>query len=184
MRALARERETQGIVTRIRHETDALIGCNGLSAGAGGGLCGSEGSGTEPLQPALCCALSGDLQGWTAQTAADQPADAAAGAPGSSATYDYDYTYMQRGPYTLWLSWSRWARGVRAWGARPAPAVANRLRSRQAERLILVCDHWNTHTYASFDWVFPPDEARRRARRVQWVFTPRTAVGSTGPNRN
>ena len=87
LRALARERETQGIVTRIRHETDALVGCNGLSVGAGGGLCGSEGSGTEPLQPALCCALSGDLQGWTAQTAADQPADAAAGAPGPAATY-------------------------------------------------------------------------------------------------
>ena len=31
----------------------------------------------------------------------------------------------------------------------------------------------NTHTYASFYRAFPPAEARRRARRVQMVFTPR-----------
>lgn len=94
-------------------------------------------------------------------------------------------THMRRGPYTLWLCvepLGPWRTGMD--GARPAPAVANLLCYRQAERLILVCDHWNTHTYASFDRAFPPDEARRRARRVQWVFTPRTAVGSTGPNRN
>ena len=73
---------------------------------------------------------------------------------------------MRRGPYTLWLCvepLGPWRTGMD--GARPVPAVANLLRYRQAERLILVCDHWNTHTYASFDRAFPPDEALHRARR-------------------
>ena len=52
-------------------------------------------------------------------------------------------------------------------------AIADHPRYRQAERLILVCDNLNTHTYASFYRAFPPAEARRLARRVQLVFTSR-----------
>ena len=39
--------------------------------------------------------------------------------------------------------------------------------------MILVCDNLNPHTYASFYRAFPRAEARRLARRVQRVFTPR-----------
>ena len=52
-------------------------------------------------------------------------------------------------------------------------ALADHPRDCQAERLIRVCDHRNTHAYASLYRTFPPVEARRRAQRVQRVFTPR-----------
>ena len=52
-------------------------------------------------------------------------------------------------------------------------ALADHPRYRQAERLIRVCDNLNTHSYASFYRAFPPAKARRLARRVQRVFTPR-----------
>ena len=57
--------------------------------------------------------------------------------------------------------------------ARQVKAISDHPRYRQAERLIRVCDHLNTHAYASFYRAFPPAEARRLAQRVQRVFTPR-----------
>ena len=111
--------------------------------------------------------------------------------PGRPATYDYEY--VRRGPCTLWLCveplgpWRTAHATARRTGvdwARQVQALADHPRDRQAERLILVCDNLNTHTYASFYRAFPRAEARRLARRVQRVFTLRHGSGSTGPNRN
>ena len=95
LQALARERVARGIASRINYETvrcglkkrtDALAADAAvLSADtAGDGLRDPEGKGAGPLQPALRCALSGDLQGRTTQTLAGRPAAVAAGAPGPS----------------------------------------------------------------------------------------------------
>ena len=42
----------------------------------------------------------------------------------------------------------------------------------QAERIRLVCDNLSTHTAAAFYGTFPPEHARRLARRVEFVHTP------------
>lgn len=42
----------------------------------------------------------------------------------------------------------------------------------EAERIRLVCDNLNTHTAASFYERFAPEEARRLARRVEFIYTP------------
>ena len=100
--------------------------------------------------------------------------------PGRPATYDYEY--VRRVTCTLWMfveplgQWRTANATARRTGvdwARQVKALADHPRYRQAERLILVCDNLNTHTYASFDRAFPRAEARRLARRVQLVFTPR-----------
>ena len=41
-----------------------------------------------------------------------------------------------------------------------------------AERIRLVCDNLSTHTAAAFYGAFPPEVARRLARRVEFVHTP------------
>ena len=100
--------------------------------------------------------------------------------PGRPATCDYEY--VRRGTCTLWMfveplgQWRTANATARRTGvdwAHQVKALADHPRDRQAERLILVCDNLNTHTYASFDRTFPLAEARRLARRVQLVFTPR-----------
>ena len=98
--------------------------------------------------------------------------------PGLPATYEY----VRRGTCTLWLfveplgPWRTAHATARRTGvdwARQVQALADHPRYRQAECLIRVCDNLNTHTYASFYRAFPLAEARRLARRVQRVFTPR-----------
>ncbi len=42
----------------------------------------------------------------------------------------------------------------------------------EAERIRLVCDNLSTHTAAAFYGTFPPERARRLARRVEFVYTP------------
>ena len=42
----------------------------------------------------------------------------------------------------------------------------------KAEHIRLVCDNLSTHTAAAFHGVFPPERARRLARRVEFVHTP------------
>ena len=41
-----------------------------------------------------------------------------------------------------------------------------------AERIRLVCDNLSTHTAAAFYGTFPPERARRLARRVEFCYTP------------
>lgn len=43
----------------------------------------------------------------------------------------------------------------------------------QAEKVVLVMDHLNTHTPSSFYEVFPPEEARRLARKLEIHSTPK-----------
>ena len=49
-----------------------------------------------------------------------------------------------------------------------------------AERITLVCDNLNTHDIGSLCEVFPPDEARRMARRLDLVFTPSHELAEHG----
>ena len=110
-----------------------------------------------------------------AETRTPRPAQ-----PGRPATYDYEY--VRHGSCTVWLfvePLGQWrtanatARRTAVDWAHQVKALADHPRYRQAERLILVCDNLNTHTYASFYRAFPPAEARRLARRVRLVFTPK-----------
>ena len=83
------------------------------------------------------------------------------------------------------VEWKILLNACRALGARTGQSVvvrggrgghveclADHPRYHQAERLILVCDNLNAHTYDSFYRAFPPAEAHRLAQRVQLVFTP------------
>jgi hypothetical protein len=56
-----------------------------------------------------------------------------------------------------------------------AQEVAGLLEGRyaQAEKVILICDQLNTHTIASLYKAFPPDKARRLARRLEIHYTPK-----------
>ena len=123
--------------------------------------------------PVIC--RDEQLKQLLAETRTPRPAQ-----PGRPATYDYEY--VRRGSCTVWLfvePLGPW-RMARATARRTAvdwahqvKALVDHPRYRHAERLILVCDNLNTHTYASFYQAFPPVEARRLARRVRLVFTPR-----------
>lgn len=42
----------------------------------------------------------------------------------------------------------------------------------QAERIRLVCDQLNTHSAAAFYARYPPQQARRLAERVEFIYTP------------
>ncbi len=84
---------------------------------------------------------------------------------------------MRRGPCTLlcaeplgpWRTARATTRRTGVDGARPVQARADHPRDRQ----ILACDSLNAHAYASLYRALPPAEARRLARRVQRVLTPR-----------
>jgi hypothetical protein len=41
-----------------------------------------------------------------------------------------------------------------------------------ADRIRVVCDNLNTHTAAAFYETFPAEQARRMARRIEFVYTP------------
>lgn len=41
-----------------------------------------------------------------------------------------------------------------------------------AEKIRLVCDNLSTHSAAAFYETFPPEQARRLARRIEFVYTP------------
>ena len=157
-----------------KRTNDLAPGATWLSAGAQGSLRGPDGRGAGSLRPAVRCALSRDLQGRTAQTAAGRNADAA---PGAAKTARHPATmnkYVRHGAGTIWLfvePLGPWRTAVN-W-ARQVQAVVDHPRYRQAECLTLVCDNWNTHTAVSFYQAFPPAEARRLAQRVRLVFTPR-----------
>ena len=47
-----------------------------------------------------------------------------------------------------------------------------------AERIRLVCDNLSTHTAAAFYETFAPEQARRLARRIEFVYTPVASLGS------
>jgi hypothetical protein len=51
-----------------------------------------------------------------------------------------------------------------------------------AERIRLVVDNLNTHTPAALYGAFPPDEARRITRKLEFHYPPSMAVGSIWPS--
>ena len=102
-----------------------------------------------------------------------------AGAPGQPARVDYEY--VREGVCTLWMfveplgGWRDvpvgdtkraldWAYQVRRLVQQP--------RYRDAERITLVCDNLNTHTFASLYQAFEPQEALRLVRKLELVYTP------------
>ena len=80
-------------------------------------------------------------------------------------------------------SWwpSRWLAGARSWSALGAPGSTGRTPIRDlvevhypdAEQIVLVKDHLNTHTPASLYAAFPPAEAKRLADRLELHYTPK-----------
>lgn len=103
-----------------------------------------------------------------------------AGAPGQPARVDYEY--VGEGVCTLWMfveplgGWRDvpvgdtkraldWAYQVRRLVQQP--------RYRDAERITLVCDNLNTHTFASLYQAFEPQEALRLVRKLELVYTPK-----------
>lgn len=71
----------------------------------------------------------------------------------------------QRGKYSTRRHCLDWAQQVRA--------VVDAPRYAQAERITLVSDQLNTHRLASLYEAFAPEEARRLARTLESVHTPK-----------
>lgn len=93
----------------------------------------------------------------------------------------YDHEYERAGTACVFLLTEALA-GWREVSVRPqrtavdwAQEVAALLEGRytQAEKVILICDQLNTHTIASLYKAFPPEKARRLARRLEIHYTPK-----------
>lgn len=92
-----------------------------------------------------------------------------------------DYEYKRAGVADIFM-FTEPLSGWREIAVRPhrtkvdwAIEMANVLRSRyaDAEKVILVSDNLNTHTMGAFYEVFPPDEARELARKIDFRYTPK-----------
>ena len=115
---------------------------------------------------------------------ARQPIPAAPGRPER-----FDYEYRRNGVVNLFVfldahrSWRR----VKVTGHRAADDFALCMRELvdidfpEAERIRVVLDNLSTHTAAALYAAFPPAEARRVLRRLDFHYTPSTPAGSTWP---
>lgn len=100
------------------------------------------------------------------------------GAPGRPERHDHDYerhgtanVLMAFEPLTGWREVSVTERRR---GREFAEAVRRLVEEdyQEAERIRLVCDNLSTHSAAAFYETFPPEEARRLARKVEFRYTP------------
>jgi hypothetical protein len=99
--------------------------------------------------------------------------------PGSPAKRDYEYE--REGMANLFLAVEPLGgrRHVEVTERKTAVDFAHFLKLlsdgpyREAEAIVLVCDNLNTHTPACLYEAFPPEEARRLARRFEWHHTPK-----------
>ena len=100
--------------------------------------------------------------------------------PGSAEKMGHEY--VRHGVCCVWMfdEPPSGRREVRATAAKTAVdrahgvwALVDHPRCAEAERIKPVCDRLNTHTTASFDKAFPPEEAHRAAGRVELVHTPK-----------
>ena len=100
-------------------------------------------------------------------------------APGRPQRYDYEY--QRRGTanlFTVLEPHAGW-RHVEATDRRTAVDFAHQMRALvdldfpEATTIRVVLDNLNTHTAASLYTAFPPAEARRIAKKLQFHFTPR-----------
>jgi hypothetical protein len=99
--------------------------------------------------------------------------------PGKPAKYDYEYErngtaniFMFTEPLGGWRKASVRAQKTRQDWAHEIKALLEEDYP-EAECIILVCDNLNTHTLGSLYETFPPDEARRLARRLDIRYTPK-----------
>ena len=99
--------------------------------------------------------------------------------PGKPERYDYEYerngtavNFMFTEPLAGWRKVSvrerktavDWAHEIKALLDTDYP---------EAETVVLVCDNLNTHTPAALYEAFPPEEARRLAKRLEIHYTPK-----------
>lgn len=99
-------------------------------------------------------------------------------APGRDARHDYEY--QRAGKCALYLAlepltgkrytWVTERRGYLEC-AEVLRALSDDLYP-EAEKIVLVCDNLNTHSDACLYERFPPEEARRLAKRFEWHYTP------------
>ena len=91
-----------------------------------------------------------------------------------------DYEYARHGKVNLFVAvepLSGW-RSVRVTARHTSVDFAEELRFlvdvmyRDAEQVVLVTDNLNIHTPACLYEAFPPAEARRIARKIEWHYTP------------
>jgi hypothetical protein len=100
-------------------------------------------------------------------------------APGRPARDDYEYRRM--GTCNLLMMFQPWAgwRHVEVTERRTAQDFAQCMKALvdehfpQAELISVVLDHLNTHTPAALYTTFPPAEARRILRKLDWRYTPK-----------
>lgn len=98
--------------------------------------------------------------------------------PGQEAREDYEYA--RHGTANLFLAVEPLAgrRTVRVTERRTAVDFAEQLRRlvdedyAEAEQIVLVTDNLNTHRPACLYQRFPPEDARRIARKIEWHYTP------------
>ncbi len=93
----------------------------------------------------------------------------------------YDFEYARRGVTNLFMLSEplagrreievRHKRGAREWAEVMRELVD--VHYTQAERIVLVLDNLNTHATSSLYEVFPPEEARRIARKLELHYTPK-----------
>jgi hypothetical protein len=99
--------------------------------------------------------------------------------PGQPARVDYEYA--REGLCNLFVFFEPLAgwRHSKVTDRRPAQDFAYCLKDAvavhwpEAEVIRLVTDNLNTHTPAALDETFPPEEARRIARKLEWHSTPK-----------
>lgn len=101
-------------------------------------------------------------------------------APGQVAKEDFEYVrqglcvaWMFVEPLAGWRTTPVSARRTAVDWAQQVKAVVDDPRYAQAERITLVCDQLNTHRLASLYAAFAPEEARRLARKLELVHTPK-----------
>jgi hypothetical protein len=128
----------------------------------------------DPARPVVCFdEASKELRGDVAE-----PVPAA---PGSPAKQDYEYT--RHGTANLFVVVEPLAgrRHVEVTDRRTIPDFAARMKHLcdemypEATTIRVVLDNLNTHAFGSLYATYPPDEARRLRRRLEFHFTPKHA---------
>ena len=99
--------------------------------------------------------------------------------PGRPARYDTEYKREGTANLFLFVQPLRGWRHVNVTKQRTKPDFARQMRLLvddyfpTAERIRLVVDNLNTHTPAALYGTFPPDEARRITRKLEFHYTPK-----------
>lgn len=93
----------------------------------------------------------------------------------------YDYEYRRMGTCNIFQFFNPFAgwRQMKVTDQRRKPDFACCMKELvdefypDAEKIIVILDNLNTHTYASLYETFEPEEARRLARKIEFHFTPK-----------